>query len=415
MTNDGIVRITNADGLIEIRDPKIDLKAIMNEIRRRAALRSTYDDTHVSFTMEPTLGDGRSEAPNLPGKLVEQVALANRFHEGPKRARLPTGSRLGIAGRVWASLVRRLSSRTNAHVREATDLQVAFNRHVGRALTEIRDHLDAREARDAQIARAISGLQEQLTTREVQNHHSTRTRPNGAPELPSLTESLPDWGILDHQNTFRGTIKQVTAMQLRYLDCFSTARRVLDAGCGRGEFLLALRNAGVGAYGVDASHDMVDLCAKHNLEVYRADILTHLRSLPDKSLDGVFAAQVIEHLTFDELMEFLTEAYRALRVGGTLVCETPNPLSMVTGTVNFLLDPTHQRPIHPSLLQFMCQRLGYTDVELRFSSPHDRQLEQLPADGTGLDASTLEVLNANVARLNELLFGDQDYAVVATR
>ena len=415
MENDDIERIMNSDGIIEIRDPKIDVKAIMSEIRRRAATRPSYDDTHASFALEPKFGDGRSEAPNLPGKLVEEVALANRFHDGPKRARLPTGSRLGIAGRLWASLVRRLSSRTNAHVREAIDLQVAFNRHVGRALTEIRDHLDAREARDAQIARAISGLQEQLATREVQNHHSARTRPNGAPELPSLTESLPDWGILDHQNTFRGTIKQVTAMQLRYLDCFSTARRVLDAGCGRGEFLLALRNAGVGAYGVDASQDMVDLCAKHNLEVYRSDILTHLRGLPDKSLDGVFAAHVVEHLTFGELMEFLTEAYRVLRVDGTLVCETPNPLSMVTGAVNFLLDPTHQRPIHPSLLQFLCQRTGYVDIQLRFSSPHDRPLASVPEDGTGLDTSTLEVLNANVARLNELLFGDQDYAVVAKR
>lgn len=394
MNDETIERVTNADGIIEIRDPKIDVQSIMREIRRRASARPSYDDSQANFTFGAVQGQDAHEAPHLPGKLVEQVALANRYHDAPRHARLPSGSRLGIAGRAWAFLVRRLSSRTNAHVRETIDLQVAFNSHVVRALNEIRDYLETLASTAPAIAEPTPG----------------------APPVP-VPVALPEanWDVVHHQHEFRGSTEAITALLSRYVRCFAPARRVLDAGCGRGEFLLSLRAAGVGAYGVDSSQDMVDICARHNLEVYRAEILEHLRSLPDKSLDGIFAAQIIEHFTFTQLTEFLSEAYRVLRVEGTLVCETPNPLSIVTGSINFLLDPTHVRPLHPSLIQFLCRRAGYDTVELLFSSPHDHPLATLGDDAPGLDALTLEALNHNFARLNDLLFGNQDYAVVAKR
>ena len=52
---------------------------------------------------------------------------------------------------------------------------------------------------------------------------------------------------------------------------------------------------------------------------------SYLASLPDGSLGGLFAAQVVEHLEPDYLMRFLDAAYHKLRPGSKIVLETINP------------------------------------------------------------------------------------------
>jgi SAM-dependent methyltransferase len=56
------------------------------------------------------------------------------------------------------------------------------------------------------------------------------------------------------------------------------------------------------------------------------DTADHLDSLPDGSVDMVFAGQTTEHLWEHELSGFVLEAHRVLSVGGWLVADSPNRL-----------------------------------------------------------------------------------------
>ena len=93
---------------------------------------------------------------------------------------------------------------------------------------------------------------------------------------------------------------------------------MLDVGCGRGEFLTLLREAGVDARGIDADADMVAFCRGEGLDVDQAT-RSPTPGLKPGSLGGLFAAHVVEHLPPPELVRFLELAAAALRPGGRLV------------------------------------------------------------------------------------------------
>src|SRR5207248_7129412 len=133
-----------------------------------------------------------------------------------------------------------------------------------------------------------------------------------------------DYFLFEHR--FRGSRAEITRRQAVYLDCFLGRGRVLDLGCGRGEFVELLREHGVPAEGVDGDEDMVDYCRDRGLPVVRADLFDHLAGLPAASLDGVFAAQVIEHLPPERLWRLVHLCAAALKPGGALVFETINIL-----------------------------------------------------------------------------------------
>ncbi len=104
-------------------------------------------------------------------------------------------------------------------------------------------------------------------------------------------------------------------------------------------------------------------------------------------------------------------AFTRLRPGGRLVLETPNPASLIVLGNSYLLDPTHVRPLHPSLLSFLVERAGFSDVRLEFYEP----ATGYHLDLLDTDEPWAEKVNDAFRRLNEVLFGPQDYAVIATR
>ena len=71
---------------------------------------------------------------------------------------------------------------------------------------------------------------------------------------------------------------------------------MIDLGCGRGEFLQLMREAGLSARGVDVDTDMVLLCREKGFDVTAADAASFLAALPDDSVGGIFASQIVEHL-----------------------------------------------------------------------------------------------------------------------
>jgi SAM-dependent methyltransferase len=186
--------------------------------------------------------------------------------------------------------------------------------------------------------------------------------------------------------------------------------RVLDVGPGRGEWLALLAEVDVPAAGVDDNAGMVERLRERDLDVVHADATAHLGALPPGSLDAVTAFHVVEHLDLDALLGLLAAARRALRPGGLLLAETPNPTNLVMGACNFHLDPTHRTPVPPAQLEFLVGAVGFTAVEIVALHPKaDVDLSGLRLDGVSAEATAAVAL-----ALQKGLFGPQDYAVVGT-
>jgi SAM-dependent methyltransferase len=167
------------------------------------------------------------------------------------------------------------------------------------------------------------------------------------------------------EDIFRGDEDAVREQQQAYLDAFADAGWVLDLGCGRGEFLDALVERGIGARGADLDESMVARCREKGLDVELADAASHLRSLDDDSVPGIFAAQVVEHLGAEQLTELLGLARRKLAPGGLAIFETVNghnPAALKA----FWTDTTHHHPLYPEVLLALCRLAGFDSGEVRF-------------------------------------------------
>ena len=115
--------------------------------------------------------------------------------------------------------------------------------------------------------------------------------PPAAPHLAGnrdTSSAQPEFDYARFAERFRGSEEYVKRGQQFYLPYFKGCREVLDIGCGRGEFLELMRDAGVSARGIDLSQESVDLCRQKGLPADTADLFVYLRHLPAASLDGIF-------------------------------------------------------------------------------------------------------------------------------
>ena len=219
------------------------------------------------------------------------------------------------------------------------------------------------------------------------------------------------------EERYRGSQDEIRTRQLGYVALFAGASDVLDIGCGRGEFLALLGEHGISARGLDVNQTMVDVCLGKGLQAASGDALAYLRSLPDGSLGGLIAAQVVEHFDPPYLNAFVEAAFAKLRPGAVIVLETINAASWYAFFSSYIRDYTHRQPLHPETLGFLLEASGFNRVELRYASPvpDSQRLQHVTAaPGTPL-ADVAEALNANLDRLNGLLFASQDYAAIGRR
>jgi O-antigen chain-terminating methyltransferase len=240
-----------------------------------------------------------------------------------------------------------------------------------------------------------------------------------APVVPPDLGTLPSTAYVQFEDRHRGTREEILDRQRAYLDLFTHASPVLDVGCGRGEFLELCQKAGVDARGVDLDAGMVAYCRAAGFAAEQADALAYLNALPDGALGGIFSAQVIEHIPPDALVALVRLAHRKLRPGGVLLLETPNPACLTVFSGAFYVDLSHVKPIHPEAARFVLEAAGFRDVEIRFVNPvpPDGKLQRLEPFWymRRYEEAFLSQINDNLERLNQLLWGAQDYAAIGRR
>lgn len=271
-------------------------------------------------------------------------------------------------------------------------------------LAEQREHLAA-------IDRRVRILDSRLTDSIASS--TVAPGPVAPKEPASAGEPVPGFDYVGFERRFRGEPETVLRIQReRYVPLLSGHAPVVDIGCGRGELLAALAEAGVDGVGVEPEPGMAAEARARGLTIHETDALSYLRSTEPGSLGAIFSAHVVEHVELDYLLEFIHLAVSRLKPGGIFVAETPNPSSLIVLGNSYILDPTHVRPLHPALLSFLCENAGFRDVRLDFHSPADGYRLPLADEGLG---SVAHVVNQGFSRLNEVLFGAQEYTVVATR
>jgi O-antigen chain-terminating methyltransferase len=218
--------------------------------------------------------------------------------------------------------------------------------------------------------------------------------------LSPVPSPLPPAAAFDYgafAQRFRGSEEYVKAGQQIYVPYFSGRRNVIDIGCGRGEFLELMRDAGVEARGIDLSAESIGLCRSKGLEAEIADVFTYLSSQPEAAFGGIFCAQVIEHLPPERLPELIKLAARCLEPGGVIAIETPNPECLAIFATHFYLDPTHTRPVPYPLLVFYLEEFGIGGIEVKKLSPA---------------AASMPSVKALMEDFRESFFDGLDYCVI---
>jgi SAM-dependent methyltransferase len=323
------------------------------------------------------------------------------------------------------ALHARLRELAGALVRYAQRVQplVDARDRVASALATTRSELilESFDRRLESLGRRLEGL---LALRDRLEVLSEEVRalvgtPASAPPPPRVAagakRAAADSAYTAFENRFRGSREEIRDRLAAYAELFQGQAPVVDLGCGRGEFLQVLRERGIDGRGIDGNANAVRECRKAGLDVVEGDLVDFLKTQPQGSLGGVFAAQVAEHLPPAALAALLAGAHRALRPGGLLVLETPNPRS-VTGLLEvFNRDLTHERPLHPDTLRFLAAAAGFTDVRVELRTPVEPAAQLRPVPTDDLPWAAADALNENIARLNSLLFGFLEYALVARR
>ena len=249
----------------------------------------------------------------------------------------------------WESMAAR-EERRQAHVDEIRQAATAWRQVTG-ALRQELDRLRAQPAPDAPPLPAAGRA----------------GQPDPRTQLATPQDSYKYVGFEDR---FRGAAVDIRAGLADYARHFEGASDVLDAGCGRGEFLEILRERGVTASGVDVNPEMVAQCHARELQVAEGDLLAHLAALPDASLGGLFAAQVVEHLEPAYLLKFIDTAFSSCGPArGSCWRPSTSPPGPPSSRVTSATSRTCARSI-PTRWAYLVTAGGFQQVEIVYRSPH---------------------------------------------
>ncbi|MEP9351322.1 glycosyltransferase [Xanthobacter sp. KR7-225] len=209
----------------------------------------------------------------------------------------------------------------------------------------------------------------------------------------------------EFEDLYRGSLELIRARQSVYLPIVGkiepggAGRCALDIGCGRGEWVKLLVEQGWQAVGVDSNPSMVAIAASQGLPVLNRDAFDHLRGCGTSSIGLVTAFHVVEHMDTQALADLLAEIERVLMPGGVVILETPNPENLSVASWSFRLDPTHEVPLPPPLLQFFVQTAGFQrPTILRLNS------QSTSAEGAPVGSAVVG-----------LFMNSPDYSVIASK
>jgi len=287
------------------------------------------------------------------------AGLAARFLADGPSVPWDGPSRAGRVGVLWRRILLRLLRPYLIRQRELENILVDGLNEVERS----RDRLE-------EATRTLQGLLEQVGSRvdDLAGRVDVLTgKLYAKPYVAETTAAGGSSAYADFEEVFRGPEERVRTLLEPYVELLRKHEPVLDVGCGRGELLQLLGEAGVEARGIDIDPGMVNRARANGLRVEQADAVSYLGSQPAGALGAVVAIQVIEHLSYEDLQRLFELSRRALAPGGLLVAETINPHSL-PAFKTFWVDPTHRAPIFPEVAHALALIHGFGEAHILY--PH---------------------------------------------
>ena len=172
-----------------------------------------------------------------------------------------------------------------------------------------------------------------------------------------------------------------------------------------------MKDNGINACGVDIYEPYVEYCNAQELNAVCGDGVAYLAK--QDSVDGIFVGQVVEHLQPWQIIKLCNTAYEKLSDGGCIIIETPNPTSLAIYTNAFYIDPSHIKPVHPLTMKYYLEKAGFRNIEIIYTEA-SRPPYEIPELRLS-DGENTEEFNKAMKQVSELLYGSQDYAVVAVK
>lgn len=149
-------------------------------------------------------------------------------------------------------------------------------------------------------------LQLALTNGYLNAHYGTRRRPASRLGI-WVARMLP-------------VRRQKRDAEFRFLPKPPGGQRLLDIGCGNGDFLANARDAGWDAIGIDADPEAVVIARQRGLDVSTGSI--ELFAGQTDCFDAITLSHVLEHL--HDPGQMMRAVHRLLKPGGVLFVDTPN-------------------------------------------------------------------------------------------
>ena len=326
------------------------------------------------------------------------------------------------------------SNRAAAAQAEFTSALVGFSQRIDR-LADAKDRLYASlgderadlllDAMDKRVERVqlgvralkerVEGMDSSLAVARAELHAVFARVSGESSERAEITPHFEAEHYLAFEERFRGSSDAIRERLADYVPYFEGQSPVLELGCGRGEFLVLLKEAGIEAQGVDGNREMIHACRDKGVQAEVGDLVTVLADSPGRvgrrylrrSSDRALAAGASEKSARRWLPRAPSQGPHHPR--------NRDPTSVLALVESFYRDLTHQKPLHPETLDFLMRAVGFSEVTIRYTSPVGERARLLPVMGLMALMDGNDTVNQNFEKLNALLFADQDYAVIATK
>jgi hypothetical protein len=293
-------------------------------------------------------------------------------------------------------------------------------RHLRADVADLADDLHALRADLASLRTTdVSVLRSDLGTIQAKQDLIFRAArealPGGGPdalaelshELDAGRVALVD-GLADALRGDRATVKAQVSALVPHVAGLAATGPVVDLWPGRGEWLEALRDAGVEAHGIEAGDDAGS--AARDLDVRAGDGIAHLRKLPEGSARAVTLFDVAPRLTPDTLVALVDAALVALAPGGLLLVEAADPSDASAAAAAAWLDPG-ARPLPARVVELLALARGFAAAEV--VALHDADGPTLSVDDLASADDDPARAGAVVQRVNQALAGGRRFAVLA--
>jgi 2-polyprenyl-3-methyl-5-hydroxy-6-metoxy-1,4-benzoquinol methylase len=151
--------------------------------------------------------------------------------------------------------------------------------------------------------------------------------------------------------------------------------RILDLGCGRGQFMAYLKDAGyTSVQGVEFSDDQIEHALRTGItDVVQSDIGSFLQG-SNEVWDCIVAIDVLEHFNTNEVLSLLSSIISRLAPGGRFIMRSVNAASPFFGSIRYA-DLTHETAFTPVSIGQLFRNVGFRKFGVCDSGPRAHGLK----------------------------------------